>query len=82
VTVRPSKSYQGVIKGRTVVFEEVPDLPEGTTVLVTPLEEVQGSPQAVLAALDSPPHPSPQDVEELCQRIAEGRRPVRFDSPL
>ena len=71
-----------MIKGRSVVFEETPELPEGTAVLVTPLEEVRGSPQAVLAALESPPHLSPRDVEELRQKIAEGRRPVQFDSPL
>ena len=35
MTVKSSKSYRGVIKGRTVIFEEVPELPEGTPVLVT-----------------------------------------------
>jgi len=51
-------------------------------VLVTPLEEAKGSPQAVLAAALAPPHVKSEDVDELMRLIKEGKRPVRYDSPL
>ena len=76
------KGYRGIVRDGTVVLEEASELPEGTVVVVTPLEAVRGSPQAVLAALEASPHLSPQDVEELRQKISEGRRSVRYESPL
>ncbi|MEA3345931.1 MAG: hypothetical protein U9Q78_06795 [Chloroflexota bacterium] len=75
-------TYRGVVKDRTVVLEEGTALAEGTEVLVTPLEAALGSPRAVLAAIDAPPHPKPEDVEELRRLIEEGRQPVSFDNPL
>jgi len=66
-------TYRGVVKDKTVILEEGAALPEGTEVLVTPLEAVLGSPQAVLAAMDAPPHLKPEDIEELRRRIEEGR---------
>jgi len=74
--------YKGIVRGKAVMLEEPADLPEGTEVIVTPLEAVRGSPQAVLAAMDAPPHVQPEDVEELRRLIEEGKRPVRFDNPL
>lgn len=70
------------MKGTIVVLKEPTGLPEGTAVLVTPLDTAQGSPQAVLAAMDASPHVKPEDVEALIRRIEEGKRPVRFTSPL
>ena len=75
-------TYRGVVKDKMVILEEGAALPEGTEVLVTPFEAVLGSPQAVLAAMDAPPHLKPEDVEELRRLIEEGKRPVRFDNPL
>ena len=75
-------SYKGIVKGRTVVLEEAADLEEGIEVWVTPLEMPKGSPQAVLAAIDAPPHIKPADVNELMQLIEEGKRPVRHENPL
>ena len=43
-----------------------------TEVLVIPFEAVLGSPQAVLAAMDAPPHLKQEDVEEL-RRLIERR---------
>lgn len=74
-------AYKGVVKGRTVVLKEAPDLPEGAEVLVTRLETLKGSPQAVLAAINAPPYIKPEDVDNLMQRIEEGKRPVRYESP-
>jgi len=75
-------AYKGVVKGKTVVLKEVTDLPEGSEVLVTPMEAVKGSPQAVLAAIDAPPHVSPEDVDEMLRLIEKGKRPVRYENPL
>jgi hypothetical protein len=75
-------SCKGIIRGRKVVLEEGADLPDGTGVLVTPLELVKGSPQAILAALDASPPVSHEDVEELLRLIEQGKRPVRYDNPL
>ncbi len=74
--------YKGIVRGKAVMLQEPVDLPEGTEVIVTPLAAAQGSPQAVLAAMDAPPHVQPEDVEELRRLIEEGKRPVRFDNPL
>lgn len=65
--------YKGVVKGRTVVFEEVVDLAQRAEVLVTPMEAEKGSPQAVLAAMDAP-HVKPGDVDEQMRLIAKGKR--------
>lgn len=64
------------------MLEEGTDLPDGAKVLVTPLKAENGSPQAVLAAMDAPPHVKPEDVDELMRLIKEGKRPVRYDNPL
>ena len=75
-------AYKGVVKGRTVVLEKVANLPEGAEVLVTPLEAKKGSPQAILAAMDAPPHVKPSDVDELMRLIEKGKRPIRYGNPL
>lgn len=75
-------AWKGIVKGKKIVLSEEVKLPDGAEVLVTPLEEVKGTPQAVLAAMNAFPHLQPQDVEELRCMIAEGKRPVRFTNPL
>ena len=40
-------------------------------------EHRAGSPAAVLRAMQSPPHPSASDVDELDEAIAGGRLPIR-----
>ncbi|MBM4035222.1 MAG: hypothetical protein FJ291_26055 [Planctomycetes bacterium] len=73
-------TYNGTVHGRTVVLEGDVDLPDGTGVVVTPVEPVKGSPEAVLKAVNSPPFVSHEDVAELMRLIEEGKRPVRFES--
>ena len=41
------------------------------------LEPRVGSPAAVLRAMQEPPHPSSEDVDELDAAIAAGRLPIR-----
>lgn len=74
-------TYNGVVHGRTVVLDDAVDLPDGTGVVVTPVEPVKGSREAVLAAVNAPPHLKPGDTAELLRLIEEGKRPVRFEDP-
>lgn len=76
-----STCCKGVVKGRTVVLKGRTRLPEGTEVVVTPLEYPIGSPQAVVAAAKSPPHLKHEDVVEFMRLIEEGKRPARFGDP-
>jgi hypothetical protein len=73
-------TYSGTVHGRTVVLEGEVDLPDGTGVVVTPVEPAKGSREAVLAAVNSPPFVTHEDVAELLRLIEEGKRPVRFES--
>ncbi len=76
-----NESYRGVVcGGQVVLLEQEPPLREGTEVLVTPLRPTPGSAAAVLAAMEMSPKVPPEWVDELEQRIAEGRRPpTRYD---
>ena len=76
------KSFKGVVKGGGVVLEDGVSLPEGTPVVVTVQDTEIGSPQSVLAAVAAPPHVSAEDVTALLQAIENGKKPVRFESPL
>lgn len=73
--------YKGVVKGNNVVLEEGTTLPEGTKVLVTPIEVARGSPQAVLSAIDAPPRLKSEDVAELLRLIEEGKIAVSYKDP-
>lgn len=75
-------AYKGIVKGRTVVLKDIADLPEGSEVMVTPVEVGKGSPQAVLGAIDAPPHVKPEDVDEMLRLIEKGKRPVGYENPL
>ncbi len=75
--------WKGIVKGKKIILnDQEVRLPDGTEVLVTPLTAAKGSPEAILAAMDAPPHLKPQDVEELRRLIEGGKRPVRFVNPL
>ena len=59
------------------MLKDAHDLPEGAEVLVARLEVMKGFPQAVLAAMDAPPHLKPEDVDDLIRQNEQGKRPVR-----
>ena len=64
------------------MFDQPAEIPEGAEVMVTELEAKKGSPQAVLAVVDAPPHVNPEDVDELMRLIEKGKRQVRYENPL
>jgi hypothetical protein len=73
--------YKGVVRGKTVVLGDEADLPEGTGVLVTPLPSAKGSPQAILAALETSPAASHEAAEEFRRLIRDGKHLARFEDP-
>ena len=82
-------TYKGIVKGKVVELEDHVTLPEGTRVEVVvkdshgeelaPSGHPKGSPQAILAIYDSPPHCAPEDVDALMEAIERGKRPIRFE---
>ena len=62
-------TYKGTVRGGAVILDGDADLPEGTGVVVTPVDPIKGSPQAVLAAVLAPPHLKHEDVVELMRLI-------------
>ena len=84
-------AVQGVVRGNVIELEPGAPFPEGTMVEVAapetgpPGDPPQGSPQALLQALDSPPHCTPEDVEILLEALRQGEPGVCFagvfDSP-
>lgn len=82
-------TYKGIVKGKVVELEDHVTLPEGTKVEVVvkdlqdqelaPSGYPKGSPQAILAIFDTPPHCAPEDVDALLEAIERGKRPVRFE---
>jgi hypothetical protein len=87
--VKEIMTYKGIVKGKVIELEDSVTLPEGTKVEVvvqTPkVEELapsgypRGSPQAILAVFDIPPHCTSEDVDALLEAIEQGKRPVRFE---
>jgi hypothetical protein len=69
-----------VRQGNVLLLEEAP-LADGTPVLVTPVVNGQGTPAALLAALDAAPPVPAAWVDELEQLIAQGQRPPTRDDP-
>jgi hypothetical protein len=75
---------KGVVRGNMVQLEPGVTLPEGTEVEIVVEDGAsrefppKGSPQAILEAMDAPPHCTAEDVEALLQAIEKGRRPVKF----
>lgn len=74
--------FKGVARGKTVTLEGPANLPEGTEVIVMPLENAKGSPRAALAAMDAAPQVKSEDIGELMRLIEEGKCPVGFGTPL
>lgn len=72
-------AYKGVVKGKKVLLVADVDLPDGTEVIVSPIEMVKGSPAAVLAAMKAPPHLKSEDVDEFERLIQAGQRPASFE---
>lgn len=80
-----STSYRGVVRGRTVLLEDDPCLPDGTEVVVTPTpggSDDCAPAAALLAALKTAPPVPPEWVDELEALIAQGRRPPTHEDPL
>jgi len=76
-----SQAYRGVVRqGNILLLEKMP-LVDGTEVLVTPIANGQGTPAALLAALDAAPSVPAAWVDELEQLIAQGQRPPTRDDP-
>ena len=81
-------TYKGIVKGKTIAFEDPLELPEGTEVEVVvhvrpgtalaPSSAPKGSGQALLHLWDTPTQCTPEDVDTLLQAIDQGKRPVRF----
>jgi hypothetical protein len=81
-------TYKGIVKGKTIEFEDPLALPEGTEVEVvvhvrpgTALAssgDPKGSGPALLRLWDTPAQCTPEDIETLLQAIEQGKRPVRF----
>jgi len=81
-------TYKGIVKGKTIEFEDPLALPEGTEVDVEVHVRPQpalaarsapkGSCQALLCLWDTPAQCTPEDVDLLLQAIDQGKRPVRF----
>ena len=72
---------QGVVRGHSVELDKRAKLRDGTRVFVIPVNEVVGSPGAVLAALARTPPVSSKDVDELERLIEAGRRPLATFDP-
>ena len=69
-------AYRGIIQGGTVVLVNGPvNFPEGSEVLITSVASPPGTAEALLAAVDTQPHLTLGDVNELERIIAEGHRP-------
>ena len=76
-----TKTYRGTVRNQTIILlDGSATIPEGTEVLITPIDPVPvdpvpGSSAALLAAMDSEPHVPSEWVDELEALIAEGQRP-------
>jgi hypothetical protein len=75
-------AFKGIVRGGTVVFDQPAELAEGAEVIVTEIEAKKGSPKAVLAVVDAPPHVNSKEVDELMRLIEKGKRRVRYENPL
>ena len=81
--------YKGIVKGNVVELEKGVRLPEGTTVEVivkepdiesiAPSGYPNGSPQAILAALDTPAHCTAEDMDAFTEAMKDGKQPIRFE---
>lgn len=75
-------SYRGHVEDGGVVLHERTSLPDGTEVLVVPLDPAPGSPAAVLAAVKRLRGIKSEDVDDLMSFVKEGRHPANYRDPL
>jgi hypothetical protein len=76
------QSFRGVVKNRAIVLMDgAPTIPEGTEVIVTPIESAQGSSAAIIAAMDSEPHVPSEWVDELEALTEDGQRHPSSERP-
>ena len=78
----PTSLCKGIVLGRSVILDKGATLPEGTRVVVTPVDSERGSPAAILAALAASPKVNPMDVNELERLIEAGKQPLSKSNPL
>ena len=74
-------TLHGCVKNGVVVLYDGASLPEGTLVEVTSLPNEASNSLAVIAAMEAEPHLTPEDVAELEQAIAAGKRPAPAIDP-
>jgi hypothetical protein len=78
----PVSRNQGVVHGGSVILDKEAQFVDGTRVVVMPLNEIRGTPAAILAALAHAPPVNPKDVDELECLIEAGKRPFSKSNPL
>ena len=71
-----ARSLEGIAAGQRKSIQQLALERLSSLVEVVP-EACAGSPAAILRAMQAPPHPSSEDVDELDAAIAGGRLPVR-----
>ena len=71
----------GRVENGVVVFNNGATLPDGTPVQVTPLPDEASNASAVIAAMESEPHLTCDDIAELDRAIAAGKRPAAAIDP-
>jgi hypothetical protein len=74
-------SVHGHVQNGVVVLNNGVTLPEGTPVEVTPLPRAAGSALSVIAAMETEPHLSMEEIAELRGAIASGKRPAAAIDP-
>lgn len=73
---------RGIVKGKTIEFQDRLPFPEGQQVNVTVLpmssDDLPGSPAFALKMMKEPPHLEPGDIEAFEGAIEEGKLPVSY----
>ena len=74
-------TLRGQVKNGVIVLQNGTSLADGTLVQVTPLPLEPGNAQDVIAAMESDPHLTAEDVAELQWAVAAGKRPAAAIDP-
>ena len=74
-------TVRGCVKNGVVVLDNGTPLQDGTWVQVTPLPYEAGDPLAVIAAMESEPRLTVEDIADLERAIAAGERPAAAIDP-
>ncbi len=75
------EAIYGIVRNGTLVLETDSSLPDGTRVLITPLESAIGSPQAILQVIESTPSILSGDVDLLDDVITKERKMPNYSDP-